>query len=178
MGALRRLRRIGRPTRGRIAEGRPDILNRGTFVVGRDVAIGSRPVDTEILVGSGGRLAIGDRVRIGHGSSLHAHLSVEIGDDVLIGAFVVVMDTDHHANGDRAGTAPTAPIVVEAGARIGAYATLLRGAHVGAGARVEPGSVVAGFVAPGVRVAGNPARPPSGRGPAGCHAVTVDEACI
>ncbi len=164
------LRRIGRPTRGRIAEGRPDILNRGTLVVGRDVAIASRPVDTEILVGPGGRLAIGDRVRIGHGSSLHAHLSVEIGDDVLFGPFVVVMDTDHHASGDRAAAAPMAPIVIEAGARIGAHATLLRGAHVGAGAWVEPGSVVAGIVAPGDRVAGNPARR--------AHAVTADAPSI
>ncbi len=158
MDALRRWRRIGRPTQGRVAEGRPDIRNRGSLIVGRDVAIASRPVDTDILVGPGGRLAIGDRVRIGHGSSVHAHLSVEIGDDVLIGAFVVVMDTDHHAPGDRAGTAATAPIVIAAGARIGAHATLLRGAQVGAGAWVEPGSVVAGIVPAGARVAGNPAR--------------------
>ena len=157
MSALRRLLRIGRPTRGRIADGRPDILNRGTFVVGRDVAIASRPVGTEILVGSAGRLAIGDRVRIGHGTSLHAHLSVEIGDDVRIGPFVVVMDTDHHGSADRT-LAAVAPIVVGRGARIGAHATLLRGAHVGAGACVEPGSVVAGIVPPGCRVAGNPAR--------------------
>lgn len=158
MDHLKRFRGIGRPTLGRIAYGAPDIANRGTMIVGRDVAIASSPVQSEILVGAGGRLVIGDRVAIGHGSSLHAHLLVEIGDDVLIGAFVVAMDTDHHATAERTATGLRAPIVIEAGARIGAHATLLRGAHVGAGAMVEPGSVVGGLVPPGARVAGNPAR--------------------
>ena len=158
MDRLNRFRRIGRPTLGRIAHGRPDIANRGTMIVGQGVTVSSSPVQTEILVGHGARLAIGDRVHIGHGSSLHAHLLVEIGDDVMIGPFVVAMDTDHHGTADRMATGFRAPIVVETGARIGAHATLLRGAHIGAGAIVEPGSVVAGFIAPGARVAGNPAR--------------------
>ena len=149
MDRLKRFRRIGRPTAGRISHGCPEIANRGTMVVGRDVAIASSPVQTEILVGRGGRLAIGDRVAIGHGASLHAHLSVEIGDDVLIGAFVVAIDTDHHAAADRTATGARAPIVIEAGARIGAHATLLRGAHVGQGAWVAPGSVVVGLVPAG-----------------------------
>lgn len=45
------------------------------------------------------------------------------------------------------------------GAVIGARAIVLPGLTVGAGARVEPGAVVTRDVAPGVRVAGNPARP-------------------
>ena len=158
MGALDRFRRRRRPTSGRLAAGQPAIANRGTLIVGRDVTIASSPVQTEILVGPGGRLAIGDRVRIGHGTSVHAYLNVEIGDDVLIGAFVVVMDTDHHGTGDRATTGARAPVVIEQGARVGAHATLLRGSRVGAGAWVEPGSVVAGIVNAGARVAGNPAR--------------------
>ena len=154
----RRFRRSARPSQGHVARGRPDIKNRGTLIVGTDVTIASSPVETEILVAASGRLTIGDRVRIGHGSSLHAHLSVEIGADVMIGPFVVVMDTDHHATRDQQGAGTCAPVVVERGARIGAHATLLRGTHIGEGAWIEPGSVVAGVVAPGARVAGNPAR--------------------
>ena len=158
MSGLRRFRRVGRPSAGRIAHGRPDISNRGAMIVGADVTIASAPVDSEILVAPSGRLTIGDRVRIGHGSSIHAFLSVEIGADVLVGPFVIVSDTDHHAVTEQKGEGACAPVVVEAGARIGAHATLLRGAHVGAGAIVAPGSVVAGIIPPGARVAGNPAR--------------------
>ena len=158
MIGVRHFRRSARPSQGRIARGRPDIKNRGTLIVGTDVTVASSPVETEILVAKSGRLAIGDRVRIGHGSSLHAHLSVEIGADVLIGPFVVLMDTDHHAVDAPNEQGTRAPVIVERGARIGAHSTVLRGAHIGAGAIVAPGSVVAGVVAPGARIAGNPAR--------------------
>ena len=158
MRLLRHLRPESRPSVGRIVSGRPDIANHGSMIVGADVAVASSPVDTEIVVATSGRLTLGDRVRIGHGSSLHAYLSVEIGADVLIGPFVIVTDTDHHLTTDLASAGRCAPVVIERGARIGAHATVLRGAHVGAGAVVEPGSVVAGFVAAGARVTGNPAR--------------------
>jgi len=50
-------------------------------------------------------------------------------------------------------------VVVGAGARIGTRALLMPGASVGAGAEIEPGSVVNGRVPAGERWSGSPARP-------------------
>ena len=51
----------------------------------------------------------------------------------------------------------TRPVVIEDDAWIGIGAIVLKGVTIGAGARVEPGAVVTRDVAPGARVAGNPA---------------------
>ena len=48
---------------------------------------------------------------------------------------------------------------IGSGAVIGARAIIMPGVTVGAGAQVAPGAVVTRDVAPGSRVAGNPARP-------------------
>jgi non-ribosomal peptide synthetase-like protein len=50
-------------------------------------------------------------------------------------------------------------IVVGAGARVGTRSVLMPGADVGAGAEIEPGSVVSSVVPPGERWSGSPARP-------------------
>ena len=50
------------------------------------------------------------------------------------------------------------PTVVEAGAAIGANATIICGVRIGAGALVGAGSVVTKDVPPGTLVVGNPAR--------------------
>ncbi len=52
----------------------------------------------------------------------------------------------------------TRPVVIEDDVWIGIGAILLKGVTIGAGARVEAGSVVAHDVPAGTRAAGNPAR--------------------
>ncbi|HXW78440.1 MAG TPA: amino acid adenylation domain-containing protein, partial [Acidimicrobiales bacterium] len=49
-------------------------------------------------------------------------------------------------------------VSIEAGARVGTRCSLMPGAHVGEGSEIEPGSVVSGFVPPGERWSGSPAR--------------------
>ena len=51
------------------------------------------------------------------------------------------------------------PVIIEDDVWIGFNATILKGVRVGRGAIVFPGAVVAEDVAPGVTVAGNPAKP-------------------
>ena len=49
-------------------------------------------------------------------------------------------------------------MVIEDNAWIGPNATILKGVRIGAGAIIEPGSLVTRDVAPGTRVMGNPAQ--------------------
>lgn len=149
--------------RGRLAIGKcwPGQVSRGTEVAVRPG--GAMRVDgifalhrgVEIRVGKGGRLTLGsgylaDDVRI------DCHDAVTIGHRVAIAARTVIMDTDHH---DLTGArARTAPVVIGDDVWIGMGATILKGVTIGSGAVIAAGSIVVRDVAPGMLVAGSPAR--------------------
>ena len=158
ISARARLRRCTAVGDGARVVGTPVVANLGRITVGRDLSLSSVPVTSHLVTGIGGWLEIGDRVSIAHGAAVASHAHVRIEDDVHLGPFVMIMDTNFHEAGDH-GTAPVPrPILVEAGARIGARVTILPGASIGAGATVAPGSVVSGRVVAGACVAGVPAR--------------------
>jgi acetyltransferase-like isoleucine patch superfamily enzyme len=138
--------------------GTPLLANRGELVIGDDFVMRSIPIRSHIAVARG-RCRIGNRVRIGAGAAVACLHRVDIEDDVTIGDFVMIMDSDFHQAGDRAAAAKPKPIRVGAGARIGHRTVILPGSPIGAGAWVKSGSVVSGEVAPGSVVSGNPARP-------------------
>ncbi len=122
-------------------------------------------------------------IEIGDGSyianaSLVASERITIGARCLIAGGVTIADADFHPlepaarladsialspAGDRTSRPPMdiRPVVIEDDVWIGWNATILKGVRVGAGAIVEPGSVVTRDVAAGSRVSGNPARPVS-----------------
>jgi acetyltransferase-like isoleucine patch superfamily enzyme len=56
------------------------------------------------------------------------------------------------------------PVVIEDGVWIGPNATILKGVHIGAGAFIEPGTLLTSDVPAGARVLGNPARVIAKRG--------------
>jgi len=99
-------------------------------------------------------VVLGDRVTVKNGVQLWDGLRV--GDDVFIGPnatftndpFPRSKDYDH----------PVSMTTLEAGASIGANATILPGLTIGARAMVGAGSVVTRDVPPEVIVTGNPAR--------------------
>ncbi len=119
-------------------------------------------------------------VRIGHhcyftNAVILAELKVVIGNYVVIGWNATVADTDFHPLGpaervaDARALSPLgkglsrppvakARVVIEDDVWIGPSAAILKGVTVGAGAFIEPGSVVTRDVRPRTRVAGNPAR--------------------
>ena len=138
--------------------GVPCVENRGRLEIGRDFTLSSEPVVSHMIVGRGAVLRIGDRVSIGPGAAIAADASITLGDDVILGPMVMIMDTDFHAVASIEAPSETRAVVIEQGAHIGAGAIILKGAHVGRGARVAAGSVVAGTVPPGAFVAGVPAR--------------------
>jgi acetyltransferase-like isoleucine patch superfamily enzyme len=126
-------------------------------VVGRDCNLGEH-----VFVETGA--VIGDRVTVKNGVQVWE--GVRIGDDVFVGPNAVftndlfprsprLEDVREHYR-SRAWYRET---VVEAGASIGANATILCGVRLGAFCMVGAGSVVTGDVAPFTLVVGSPARP-------------------
>jgi UDP-2-acetamido-3-amino-2,3-dideoxy-glucuronate N-acetyltransferase len=92
---------------------------------------------------------------------------VTIGDGAFIGPHVCFTNDRYpaavDADGDLLGAGGSGdwevvPTVVEAGASVGANATIICGVRIGAGALVGAGSVVTRDVPPNTLVVGNPAR--------------------
>jgi acetyltransferase-like isoleucine patch superfamily enzyme len=125
-------------------------------------------------LGENGRVTIGDYCYFTN-VVLLCELEVRIGNYVVIGWNTTLADSDFHpiAPAQRIADAiacsplgkgrPRPPvaskaIVVEDDVWIGPNATILKGVRIGAGAWIEPGSMVTRDVPPGVRIMGNPAQ--------------------
>ena len=111
---------------------------------------------------------LGDRVFVNRGTLITAHTDIHIGDDVLIGPYVVINSGDHNysdpaqpiqSQGHTAG-----PITIGNDVWLGAHCVILRDVKVGDGAVVAAGAVVIDDVPPGTLVAGIPAVPKKLRG--------------
>jgi acetyltransferase-like isoleucine patch superfamily enzyme len=97
------------------------------------------------------------------GATLVAAERVEIGNRVLLGANVTIVDTDFHPlNPEERKTNPSngkhLPVIIEDDVFIGMNSLVLKGVTIGRGSVVGAGSVVTRNIEPGVIVAGNPAR--------------------
>jgi acetyltransferase-like isoleucine patch superfamily enzyme len=101
--------------------------------------------------------------------------NIRIGRQVVISYNVMIADCDFHPRdpelrrqdaiaiapeGDLSRRPPveTRPVVIEDGVWIGIGAIILKGVNIGAGARIEAGTVVTRDVPAGAVVAGNPAQ--------------------
>lgn len=129
--------------------------------------------DVHFAVGAAGEVRIGDFC---HFSSaiLLCELELVIGNYVSIGWNVTIADSDFHPLSpaeriaDAIACSPLAKsarppikkqrVQIEDDVWIGPNAAILKGVRIGAGAVIEPGSVVTRDVPAGARVMGNPAR--------------------
>lgn len=109
-----------------------------------------------------GRMLIGDGTWIGQQCFFHSAGDLSIGRNVGIGPGVKII-TSFHA--DEGVSKPIlhsriqfAPVVIEDDADIGVGSVVLPGVHIGKGAQVGAGAVVASNVPPYAIVAGVPAR--------------------
>jgi acetyltransferase-like isoleucine patch superfamily enzyme len=115
-------------------------INAHVFLGGRGISIGRDVfVNYDVFIDNAAPVSIGDRVSFGQG--------------VRIVTGTHTMGTDDR----RAGPYTSAPVRVEEGAWVGAYATLLPGVTVGRGALVAAGALVTKDVPPDTLVAGVPA---------------------
>ena len=130
----------------------------------------------------GVQLALGKRATLHVGSYVYAanmivlaEQEIRIGNYVFLGFNVALADTDFHpldpalrlqdaiavsplARGRPRPPIATAPLVIEDDVWIGPNSAILKGVRIGAGAFIEPGSVVTKDVPAGARVLGNPAQ--------------------
>ena len=141
------------------------ILGRGLSLcsVSQYTALGvSHPVILKTLL-PGAQIKIGDESGLS-GTTVFAAISVIIGSRCLIGADVMIVDTDFHPiiMKDRRYKGPadalSAPVVIQDDVFIGARSIILKGVTVGAGSVIGAGSVVTSDVESNTVVAGNPAR--------------------
>jgi acetyltransferase-like isoleucine patch superfamily enzyme len=129
---------------------------------------------TQFNVEPGGTVKVGnDSVLVG--AVFMCADRITLGERVVVSYHVTIADSDFHPmsvedrkldaianapNGDRSRrpVLNTSPVRIDDDVWIGIGAIILKGVHIGAGARVAAGSVVTRDVPPGAHVAGNPAR--------------------
>jgi acetyltransferase-like isoleucine patch superfamily enzyme len=121
-----------------------------------------------------GRVIVGDDSVL-VGAVFMCQEQITLGARVVVSYHVTIADSDFHPRApeerrrDAIASAPCAedserppvesrPVVIDDDAWIGIGAIIVKGVHVGAGARVAAGAVVARDVPAGATVAGNPAR--------------------
>jgi acetyltransferase-like isoleucine patch superfamily enzyme len=91
------------------------------------------------------------------GTSIWCFDKITIGDNVKVGANVVIMDGDAHQDDPRAGE--NKPVVIEDNVWIGAGVTVLKGVTIGRNSLIGAGSVVVKDVPANMVAAGNPCKP-------------------
>ncbi len=99
-------------------------------------------------------VVVGNRVTVKSGAQLWD--GIRLGDDVFVGPNATFTNDRFPRSGQHLDSHPET--VVEAGASIGANATLLPGVRIGSGAMVGAGAVITRSVPPNAIVIGNPAR--------------------
>lgn len=151
--------------------GRIGIYGRGHIRIGKNVLINSRESANPGMGGNPrtvfsvptGELEIGDDVGMSGVSILCAD-RVTIGNHVLLGGGVRIMDSDAHSldyekRGKGALDVPvTRPVEIGDDVFVGAHAMILKGVIIGSKAIIGAGSVVTHNVPDGEIWAGNPAR--------------------
>ncbi len=119
-------------------------------------------------------IEIGDDCYISN-ASLVCSEKISIGNRVFISGGVTIADSDFHpldpamrladtialspiGNSKNRPVIKSKPVIIEDDVWIGFNATILKGVHIGAGAVIQPGSLVTEHVPAGITVAGNPAK--------------------
>ncbi len=156
---LGRLWRCQRVAEGVRVYGKVWIHGDGEIELGRDVVLDGRLAPIELRTAKGGRMVIGDGVRIEGGASLEAEGRLELRNGVQVGPYAKIIDNHFHpTTGDRNLRPPAGVVVLEEDVIVGAEAIVLPGAHVGRGTQIGARAVVTKRVPPGVRISGNPGR--------------------
>ncbi len=108
-----------------------------------------------------GKLIVGDSSGL-NGTSIVSYISVKIGNGVLFGPQVLIMDSDGHPADRRlpdiTENKKIAPVIIEDNAWIGYGAIIMKGVTIGHHSVVAANSVVTKSVPPHCVAAGNPAR--------------------
>lgn len=151
-----------------VERGRGSVINIGnnfTFYSGSGYLNPlSRNIQGTIRANDNAAIKIGNNVGISS-SSIWAHKSITIGNNVTIGANCTIVDSDCHSLDHRHRGKPVdleykidLPIVIEDDVLIGAQSIILKGVTIGERSVIGAGSVVTKNIPPDVIAAGNPCR--------------------
>ena len=113
--------------------------------------------------GTGAKITIGNDTSINNGFvAIAEHTSIQIGERVLIGSNVEIIDSDFHGVklADRFASKLewAKPVVIKNDVFLGSNVRVCKGVTIGSGSVVANGSVVVEDIPPGVIAAGNPAK--------------------
>jgi acetyltransferase-like isoleucine patch superfamily enzyme len=158
-----RVRFLGRPLIS-VAKGGQLVIGDGVCIASavRANPLGLSQPSVLRAMGPGARLKLGPGVGLS-GTVICALLSIEIGEQTILGAGAMVLDHDFHVPHGEWGWAPTGgddaqPVSVGRGVFIGARAIILKGVTIGDRAVVGAGAVVTRDVPARHKAVGNPAR--------------------
>jgi maltose O-acetyltransferase len=152
--SLRSCRSVGAKVR---VFGKVQIHGGQGITIGNRVRIRGTHVPVE-LASTGGALIIGDNCFINSGCSICAQRAITIGNNVAIGNYTLIMDTDFHNVEDHTKPSIAKAVTIKDDVWIAARVTILKGVTIGAGAVVAAGAVVTNDVPARTVVGGVPAR--------------------
>ena len=141
-----------RGARARVV-GEPNIVNDGRIQIGNDLVMTSLFSPVELVTLAGGEIRVGNGVHVNYGTSIRAAERVTLGDNVSIGPYCIIDDTDLSTPGGK-----SAPITIGADTWLAGRVTVLPGASIGAGSVVTAGSIVSGTIPEASLAGGIPAR--------------------
>lgn len=154
---LRLGRKAGVPLTVRLI-GRAHVEGTGQIAFGDRVLITGTTVPVEFVAWTPGRITVGARTYINYGVSISAHQLVSIGEDCLIGQYVIINDNDYHDIVHKRHLPPSRPVVIEDRVWLGARAIVLKGVRIGHDAVIGAGAVVTSDIPPRCVAVGVPAR--------------------
>jgi acetyltransferase-like isoleucine patch superfamily enzyme len=134
------------------------IEGNGKINIGNRVKIWSHLSITQLSVGDGACLTIGDNTFINTGVIVSVRSAVQIGKNCQIANQVIIMDNDFHGLEERDKPEHPEPVIIEDDVWLATRCTILKGVKIGRGAVVAAGAVVTRDVPPYTLVGGVPAK--------------------
>jgi acetyltransferase-like isoleucine patch superfamily enzyme len=122
----------------------------------RFTALGETAV-VRIAVAEGGRLTVGDHVAVNSGGFIEVWHDVTIGDKVMMGPHVTIMDDNRHEV-EPGSPLWKGPTVIGDNVWLAAHVTVLPGVTIGSGSVIGGNSVVSQDIPANSFAAGSPAR--------------------
>ena len=137
---------------------KPLVINQGAIHLGDEVRVWSNINRTKIFVDKGGTLTVGKNSRI-NGVHISVGDKVQIGNNVRIAPYCIIIDNDYHKVEDHFSDEGTRkPIIIEDDVWITMNCMIMKGVRIGRGAVIAAGAVVTRDVAPYTVVGGVPAK--------------------
>lgn len=151
------LRKCTRTGKWVSVNGKPLIKNSGQMILANEVRVWSSIQRAKLFTGPEGILKIGKNSRV-NGAHISAQKLVEIGDNVRIAPYTLILDSDFHNINDHFSDGVSKEIIIENNVWLASRCTILKGVRIGQGAVVATGAVVTKDVPPYTVVAGVPAK--------------------